>query len=73
MHTAEHFRKELWFPQVLDRQFYQAWADAGATDTEQRCTQRVQTLLAEHEVEPVSPELDAELAGIVAAAHRELV
>jgi len=29
-HTAEHFRRELWFPRLLDRDYYQAWLDAGA-------------------------------------------
>ena len=30
LHTAEHFRKELWFPKLLDRDYYQAWRDTGA-------------------------------------------
>ncbi|MHC4561889.1 MAG: trimethylamine methyltransferase family protein [Planctomycetota bacterium] len=72
MHTAEHFRKELWFPTVLDREFYQAWADAGATTTEQRCCQRRDELLASHEVEPVSAELDRALTDIVEGARKEL-
>ena len=72
MHTAEHFRKELWFPTVLDRQFYQAWADAGATDTEQRCIRRRKDLLITHEVEPVSADLDAALTEICDAARRDL-
>ena len=72
MHTAEHFRKELWFPQLLDRQFYQAWADGGAEDTEQRCRQQRMKLMETHEVEPVSPDLDAALVEIVAAARKSL-
>ena len=30
MHTALHFRKELWFPKLLDRNYYQVWLDNGA-------------------------------------------
>jgi len=36
-HTAAHFRHELWFPKLLDRNYYQAWADNGARSTEDRC------------------------------------
>ena len=42
-HTAEHFRRELWFPRILDRSFYQAWRDAGAATTEERCCSRAST------------------------------
>ncbi len=71
-HTAEHFRKELWFPELLDRDYYQSWLDGGAKSTEQRCRERRDEILRTHEIEPVAPELDRELDRIVAAAKREL-
>jgi len=72
IHTAENYRRELWFPALLDRQFYQAWHDGGATDTEQRSIERREALLSTHEVEPVSEELDRELARIVGDAQQHL-
>ncbi len=72
MHTVQHFRKELWTPTLLDRQFYQAWKDAGATSAEERCRHRKQEILATHTVEPVGEELDKAMSEIVAAAKREL-
>jgi trimethylamine--corrinoid protein Co-methyltransferase len=72
-HTAERFRQELWFPKVLDREYFQAWTDAGAATTEQRCRWRKEEILRTHEVEPVSPELDRALTGIVEAARRALL
>ncbi|MBW2049356.1 MAG: trimethylamine methyltransferase family protein [Deltaproteobacteria bacterium] len=72
MHTAQHFRKELWFPDLLDRNYYQAWLDGGADTMEDRCRERKRQLLKEHTVEPVSSEVDRELDRIVAAAKREL-
>ncbi|MBI5831554.1 MAG: trimethylamine methyltransferase family protein [Armatimonadetes bacterium] len=33
-HTAARFRREQWFPTVLDREFHQAWLDDGARSTE---------------------------------------
>ena len=68
MHTVNHFRRELRFPRLLDRRFYQAWLDGGAEDTERRCVETRQRLLSSHEVEPLCPELDREITRIVQAA-----
>jgi trimethylamine--corrinoid protein Co-methyltransferase len=72
-HTVAHFRRELWQPRLLDRQFHEAWLTAGATDMETRCRQRKEELLATHQPTPVDDHLSAELDRIVAAARRELV
>ena len=71
-HTVRHFRKELWFPRLLDRQFYDAWRDTGAASMEDRCRQAKEELLSAHEPEPIDPHLAAELDRIVTAARREL-
>jgi len=71
-HTARHYRRELWDPRLLDRRFYQAWKDGGATDTEDRCRQEKQRILREHRVPPVEPSLSAEMDRVVSAARREL-
>jgi trimethylamine--corrinoid protein Co-methyltransferase len=72
-HTAAHFRKEMWFPKILDREYYEAWKEAGALSMEDRCRRRKEELLSEHEVEPLAPELDREFERILAAARRELL
>jgi len=72
VHTARHFRRELWFPRLLDREYYQAWRDAGALSTEDRCRQRKQELLNAPPAEPLAPDLQRELDRIVAAAKRDL-
>lgn len=71
-HTLARFRRELWFPDLLDRNYYQVWLDNGAQSTEDRCRQRVQELLATHEPEPLAPELAQAFDDIVAAAKRAL-
>ena len=73
MHTAEHFRRELWFPKLLDRDYYQAWLDTGAKSMEDRCRERKQQLLENHVVEPLTSELERTLGKIVAAARKELI
>ncbi len=71
-HTVRHFRQELWFPNLLDREYYQSWLDSGASAMENRCRARKEEILDSHEPEPISPELSRALDQIVAAAKREL-
>ena len=70
-HTAERFRKELWFPRLLDRDYYQAWLDGGAPSLADRVAARKADLLAAHEVEPLPADLDRELTRIASAARGE--
>lgn len=71
-HTAEHFRRELWFPKLLDRSYYQQWIDEGARSMESRCTERKDEILRTHQPEPVSDDLERALDEIVNAAREEL-
>jgi trimethylamine--corrinoid protein Co-methyltransferase len=68
IHTAEHFRQELWFPKLLDRNYYQQWLENGATSLEERCRKQREELLKTHKPEPISDELAKQLDEIVAEA-----
>jgi trimethylamine--corrinoid protein Co-methyltransferase len=70
-HTVEHFRKELWVPTLLDREYYQGWVDKGKLSTEERCRQRKEEILRTHQPEPIPADLAAALDEIVIAAKRE--
>jgi trimethylamine--corrinoid protein Co-methyltransferase len=72
MFTAEHFRKELWFPGLLDRSYYQSWIDNGKIDLQERCRLRKEELLESHKPEPVSDSLAKVLDEIASDARREL-
>lgn len=72
-HTALHFREALWFPKLLDRDFYQSWFDGGGLSAEERCRRRRDALLAADPPEPISDDLARALDDIVAAARRDLV
>jgi len=71
-HTAANFRKELWFPRLLDREFYDAWAAAGSSTMADRCRGEKERLLAEHRVAPLPENLDQEVTRIVTSARRDL-
>jgi trimethylamine--corrinoid protein Co-methyltransferase len=71
-HTLEHFRKELWVPTILDRQYYQGWTQSGALSTEERCVQRKLQILSTHQPDPIAEELAKSLDKIVSEARRKL-
>ncbi len=68
MHTARNFRKELWFPDILDRMFYEPWREAGSWPLEEVCRDRRTQLLSKSSPAPVPEDLDREISRIVAAA-----
>jgi trimethylamine--corrinoid protein Co-methyltransferase len=72
MHTVEHFRRELWFPKLLNRQYYEAWQEAGALSTEQQCIRCREELLSTHHVAPLERDMDKTLDQIVASAQKHL-
>ena len=71
-HTVSHFRQELWFPQLLDRQYYQGWLDSGAKSMEERCREKKEAILRDHQPEPMPAEMEKAVNQVVAAAKKEL-
>jgi trimethylamine--corrinoid protein Co-methyltransferase len=70
IHTAENYRKHLWFPDLLDRDYYRAWLNNGALNTEDRCRQKKQHILETHEVPPLPADVNKALDDIVRHAGR---
>jgi len=71
-HTVRHFRDELWLPgPAWTRQSWDGWETDGSTSMAQRASERVRTILAAHEVEPLDGRLAAEIDRIVQCAQRE--
>ena len=71
-HTRDHFRHEMWFPDLSDRRRWDEWWRDGARTTADSSRERRDLILAEHSVEPIGEELACEIDGIVAAAQRDL-
>jgi trimethylamine--corrinoid protein Co-methyltransferase len=64
------FRRELWFPQVTNRETYPGWMAAGGKDMRQRANERARELLASHRPRLLTPEQEQELDRMAAAAQR---
>lgn len=72
-HTVRHFRQELWFPQLLDRRFFQAWQDDGRKDMATRCREMKHRVLREHEPTPMDPDMSKSVDRLVEDAKRHLM
>ncbi|THB81349.1 MAG: hypothetical protein D3926_02455 [Desulfobacteraceae bacterium] len=47
-HTFKHFRKEAWFPKIMDRQYHDNWLKAGKPTTQDKVRDRLSKILDTH-------------------------
>jgi len=71
-HTAKNIRKELWFPTLLDRGNYDTWLKTDSMGMEERCRNRKEELLANHEPTPLDDDIKNDLEKIIEDAKRTL-
>ena len=71
-HTVRHFRRELWFPQLLDRSFFQAWVADGKKDMAARCREMKDRIIREHEPVPMDDDTLKAVDKLLADARRHL-
>ncbi len=72
-HTVRHFRNELWFPTLLDRQFWQAWRDDNAKDMMTRCIEKKNMILKNHKPKPIDEYTEKKIKYTLSCARRELL
>lgn len=72
-HTAENFRDQLWFPKILDREFYETWRRNGAKSIAEKCMDIKADVLSAPAAEPMSHTVVKELNDIISASRRELI
>jgi trimethylamine--corrinoid protein Co-methyltransferase len=65
-HTLESWRWAQWTPDLINRQRYDNWVEAGSKDIFAHANERAKKILAEHEVPPLSDEGEAVIAEILA-------
>lgn len=72
-HTHRHFRRELSRHDLATRQPRPEWQAAGGLDMARRIQDRLEKILAEHRVAPLSQKIQAELNRIKTEGQTELV
>lgn len=71
-HTYDHFRDQLWAPNLLARQNYDDWQQAGAKDMTQRLREKVAALVESHQVPPLPDKTAAALERLKLKGTEEL-
>jgi trimethylamine--corrinoid protein Co-methyltransferase len=61
MHTAEHFRSELHLSDLFDHTVREAWVGAGSKTVLDRCAEKVEEILANHEPNKLSRKLEDDM------------
>lgn len=61
MHTAEHFRSELYLTDLIDRDGRDAWIRAGSKTVLDRCAEKVESIIANHKPNELSSKLEADM------------
>ena len=72
-HTASHFRDQLWFPGILDRNFYEAWRQKGSLSTEEKCAALKETIKSNRTVPPLQDDVAKEIDRLIIASRNELL
>jgi trimethylamine--corrinoid protein Co-methyltransferase len=67
-HTLAHWR-ELWLPQVFDRQRLESWEQRGAKDVNARTREVAVTLMDTHKVGPLPDSIEREIEYILKQAQ----
>ena len=71
-HTVEHFREEVWSPNLLDRRYWPQWHDAGRPDTLARVRERLAELLDAYRPAPLDDDRQRDLRRALAEARTAL-
>ena len=66
-HTASNFRREFWFPQLLDRSRYGEWVEDGKQTMGDRIREQVRHLIAEHRAPALDNDATAKLDEIISS------
>ncbi|GFP32023.1 trimethylamine---corrinoid protein Co-methyltransferase [Candidatus Hakubella thermalkaliphila] len=56
-HTLRHFRKEAWYPRLLDRRMYLDWVGGGSLTLAQRVNKKTREVLESHQPVPLPQDV----------------
>ena len=71
-HTLKHFKDVLFFPELVDRNSYDAWKKAGGKSIVKRARERAEEILKDHWPTPLDRDVQKEISEIIRRAEKEL-
>lgn len=63
-HTLEHF-KDVWYPDLIDRQNYNKWESTGAKSLEERAREKTRDIIKSYQPEPLPDKTKKKIQEIV--------
>ncbi|MCK4626492.1 MAG: trimethylamine methyltransferase family protein, partial [Phycisphaerae bacterium] len=64
-HTLQNYKKEVWYPELLERDNYDNWFGRGGKDITERASEKAQALLDTHQPRPLDDAKSKEIDKIV--------
>ncbi len=71
-HTHEHFRQELWLPDLFNGMYMEGWMAAGRPEILERARDKVLDILASHHPRGIKPETEEALLSLMDKYAAEL-
>jgi trimethylamine--corrinoid protein Co-methyltransferase len=71
-HTLKHFQDVLFFPELTDRQSYDAWRKDGGKNMVSRAKEKAEDILKEHWPTPLDEDIQKEISEIIRRAEKGL-
>jgi trimethylamine--corrinoid protein Co-methyltransferase len=68
-HTLEYYKREFWFPNLINRQRWDDWQDSGAPTLGDRVQDHLNEILDTHTPAPLRPEVQRSIEAILARAE----
>ena len=68
-HTLQHYR-DVWYPQVLNREEYSVWAEKGAKPLREVLREKVRWILENHQPEPLCAEVEDRVEAVLNRAAK---
>jgi len=72
-HTYDHFKSELWMPDLMVRSAYDEWQNQGSKDMATRIQEKLEDIIKNHQAPPLADKTLAALSEIKKKGEKELV
>jgi len=72
-HTLRHFKEELWFPSLFDRNRWELWKGKEGNSILERAAKKKEEILKEHKIEPLDQGIANQIDEIVEEAEKDIL
>ncbi|MBA7473045.1 Glycine betaine methyltransferase [subsurface metagenome] len=72
-HTLRHFKEELWFPSLFDRNSWELWKGKEGNSILERAAKKKEEILNEHKIEPLDRDIANRIDEIVKEAEKDIL